>query len=180
MPFTVELETGERLLLETGFTASKNSEPFAFAVTDRGVFVPRKKLFAVKDPYYFERVPLSHIREVRIEPVRPYIAWTVAALMIAAGLVTTYLMMVPILRGEGGKVSGYPPAIVVVGLVIPYVIRGRRALVVRTTKGHFRWKAPLVVDGKSRTRIASVQEEILVACKKAGMHVFEADSPFDV
>jgi len=46
-----------------------------------------------------------------------------AAMMVVVGAISTFYMMRPQFKLQGGRVSGYPPAIVVVGLVIPFVIR---------------------------------------------------------
>src|SRR5436190_20211579 len=128
MPYSVELERDEQLIGSYSLTLGKKAEPFVFAVTTQALFLPRKKFFAVKDPTYFERAPLHSVREVRIQRLRPYAMLVLAAIMVVVGAVTTFYMMRPQFKLEGGQVSGYPPAIVVVGLVIPFVIRGRYGL----------------------------------------------------
>ena len=55
MPFEVNLEAGEQLILKYAFPQLE----FGFAVTDRAVFLPAKKWFAVSDLFYFHRVPIS-------------------------------------------------------------------------------------------------------------------------
>jgi hypothetical protein len=66
MPFVIEPEMGETIILEAEYAASEKSVPFAFGITNRAIFLPAKKTFAMKDPWYFRRVPLSDVREVRI------------------------------------------------------------------------------------------------------------------
>ena len=107
MPFDVNLEEGERLLENLSFVVPKNSQVFHIAISDRALFLPRKKFFAVKDPSYSERVPLNRVREARVKKLSPFLLWTLALLMVVVGVATTGLMMLPILRGEGGQVSGY-------------------------------------------------------------------------
>ena len=125
MSYTVELQPAEELILNDGFQASAKSDPFWVAVSNRSLFLPRKKFFAVQDPYYLEKVPLSNVVSVSRIRLRPYAWWVLAALMILAGTISTILMIKPLITGEGGTVSGYPPAIVIVGLVIPFAVRRR-------------------------------------------------------
>ena len=94
-----------------------------------------------------------------------------AAIMVVVAAVTTFLMVRPILKGEGGKVSGYPPAFVVVGLVIPFVIRGRYGLVVTYGEKRFRGKPTIAVDKKSRTATANFITEIADARRAAKCNV---------
>ena len=140
MPFDVKLEEGEHPIALLSFVASKKSEAFHLAVTDRAVFLPRKKFFAVKDPTYCERVPLNRVIEANVKKLSPYFLWTLALVMVLAGTVTTGLMMLPILKGEGGEVSGYPPAVAVVGLVIPFIARRRYGLSISIVNEAFLWK----------------------------------------
>lgn len=173
MPYEIADESGEEMLLNTSFTASQKSEPFRIALSNLAIYLPRKKAFAMKDPTYFERVPFSNVIEVRIHRIKPYFMWSLAAAMILVGAVTTVWMMMPVLRGEGGKVSGYPPAIVVVGLVIPFIAGRRFSLDVKTTGKPFRWKPELLVDKKSRTKVDNYLSEIGNACQKAGLNVVD-------
>jgi len=100
MAYTPELEAGEELAHQTELCCPAKAEPFCFAVSNRALYIPRKKLVALKDPYYFERVPHSGVREVSIERLRPYGWWVLAILMTAAGLVSTILMMWPFFHGH--------------------------------------------------------------------------------
>lgn len=173
MTYEIADESGEDILLNTSFSASQKSEPFRLALSNLAIYLPRKKAFAMKDPTYFERVPFSNLIEVRIHRIKPYFLWTLAAAMILVGAITTIWMMMPILRGEGGKVSGYPPAIVVIGLVIPFIAGRRFSLDVKTTGKPFRWKPELLVDRKSRLNVEHCLTEIGDACRKAGLNVVD-------
>ena len=177
MPYSVELDRDEQLIGTYTLTIGKRAEPFAFAVSTQALFLPRKKFFAVKDPTYFERVPLNTVREVRIQRLRPHAMLVLAAIMVAAGVVTTFLMVGPLGKGEGGKIRGYPPAIVVVGLVIPFVIRGRYGLVVTYGEKRFRWKPTISVDKKSRAETTDFLMHIAEACRTARCNVIDERAP---
>ena len=59
MAFTIDPEPNEEVFLEAEYAASEKSEPFAFGVSNRAVFLPAKKRFVLtNDPFYFKRVPL--------------------------------------------------------------------------------------------------------------------------
>lgn len=177
MPFEVESEPGESIILCEAFRATEKAEPFAFAVSDRALYIPAKKLFAVRDPFYFRRVPLNQVQSASLERLRPTATWVISALLVVVGLVTTYLMFEPLLAGRGGRASGYPIAIVVVGLVLPFAARGRHALVISLTSGAFKWKPMLTVGGTGRVEGLAFQKRILEACRKAGVFIRD---PIDV
>ena len=88
MSFDVKLEESEQLIALLSFMASKQSEAFHVAITDRALFLPRKKLFAVKDPTYCERVPLNRVIEANVKKLSPYFLWTLALIMVLVGTVT--------------------------------------------------------------------------------------------
>jgi len=170
MAFVVELEPGETLLKQYWYAPPK-AEPFSFAISARAFFLPRKKRFAVSDALYFERVPLSDIRSATKVRLRPYGWWVFAAILIVVGVWSSILMMEPILRGHGGTMSGFPPGIAVIGIVVPFAVRGRYAVVLNLASGKFQWKAPIAVDRKSREEIRAIQDGILEMCRKLGVPV---------
>jgi hypothetical protein len=171
LPFDVVPEPGETIVLHEGFQPSKKAEPFAFAVSNQALFLPAKKLFAVSDPYYFRRVPLREVQSVALQRTRPAGIWVLSALMIVAGLATTYWMLEPVFSGRGGRVSGYSIGIGVVGVVLPFAARGRFALVVSLTSGSFKWKPVLTVGGPGKAQGLALQQRILEACRKVGLVV---------
>ncbi|MCC2668772.1 MAG: hypothetical protein K0Q72_1243 [Armatimonadetes bacterium] len=150
---------------------------FCFAVTDRAVYVPATRLVFSGDPHYLKKVPLSEVREVRVEPIRPYAAWVFAAIMIAAGLMVGASMVLPFLLHIEGtyRMSAWPLALLVGGGLLPFVARGRRRLVVAFQKGGFCWTPPLVVDRESREQVQSILTDILRAAANAGMVTVGAD-----
>jgi len=171
MPFDITLEKGERLIANLSFMASRNSAPFHIAVSNRAIFLPRKKLFAVKDPTYCERVSLNRVVEGRVKKLDPYVLWSLALLMVAGGTATTGLMLLPILRGEGGQFSGYPPAVALVGLVIPFIATRRFGLSISMTDETFLWKPPLLVDRASRGTLQHFLAQVADAFRRAGVEV---------
>ena len=174
MAFTIEREPNEDVFLEVAYAASEKSEPFAFGVSNRAVFLPAKKTFVLtNDPFHFKRVPLSDVREIRIRRLRPFFLYVLAVAMVVIGAYTTIGMFSPEYARNGGRIRGWPFAITVGGLVLPFAARGRYALVVSQTKGTYRWKPPLVVDRASKNRIAEVLTSIVAASRRAGIHVFD-------
>jgi hypothetical protein len=172
MAWTIEMEPGEQVILDAEYQASEKSEPFAFGISNRALFLPAKKTFALtNDPYYFRRVPLSEIRELRIRRLKPFAMLVLALMMVVVGLYTTIGMFTPAYRETGGQIKGYPFAILVAGVVLPFAVRGRFGLVVSQTNGTYKWKPPIVIDRASKDKIAQVIAAIVEGSRKAGIPV---------
>ena len=176
MPFVIEPETGETIILDTEYAASEKSEPFAFGITNRAIFLPAKKTFAMQDPWYFRRIPLAEVREIRIRRLKPHLLTVLGILMTAVGLFTTVGMFMPDYQRGGGRIYGWPIAILVGGLILPFVARGRFGLIVTLAKGKFRWKPPLVIDRPSKENIAAVLAAIVQGARSAGIRVMDERS----
>lgn len=160
---------------QVDFRVDEKSEPFCLAVTNQAVYLPAKKLFAVSDPFFFRRVSHGQVKAVSIRALRPYGFWVLAAFMFVIGLATTILMALPFFSGEAGtfKISGWPLAILVGGIIMPFAARGRLGLVVKTESDQFSWKPPLVVDGSSKGKIEVILVRIAAACQKANLPVLD-------
>jgi hypothetical protein len=171
MPFDLSLEEGERLIANLSFVVPKDPAAFHIGITNRAVFLPRRKFFAVKDPTYSERVPLNRVVEAKVKRLNPFLLWTLAVLMVAVGTVTTLLMMLPVFRGESGHLSGYPPALAVVGLMIPFVSRRRYGLSISIVGETFLWKPRLHVDRASRNALQVFLTQTGDALREAGVNV---------
>jgi hypothetical protein len=182
MPCVIEPEPGEHVLLDLAFRASdkqtvsrtaEKPDDLRLGISDRAVYLPAKRFVVSGDPCYFRRVPKDQVRLVQLQTLRPYALWIAAVLMVLAGLVTEVLMMMPLVMQIPGKykVSGWPLAILVGGLLLPLAARGRLRLVMHLTRGRFRWDPPLVVDHASKRRIAATVDDILTACRSAGLQV---------
>lgn len=171
MPFDISLEEGERLIANLSFVVPSDPEAFHIAITDRAVFLPRKKFFAVKDPTYCERVLLNRVVEAKVKRLNPFFLWALALLMVIVGTVTTGLMVLPFLRGERGQLSGYPPAVAIVGLVIPFIARRRYGLSISIVDEAFLWKPRLHVDRASRNEVDLFLTQTADALRQAGVNV---------
>jgi hypothetical protein len=175
MAYEVITEPGETVQTNIQLRLSEKAQPFFFAVSDRAIYIPRVKLIAKTDPYYFQRVPFDHIQHISIRRLPPYALWVLAGLMIPTGLLTTYWMMEPVMRHEPGvhEISGWPIAVFVCGFLVPIAARGRFGLDISFRDGKFRWKPPLVVDGASKQKIADALQSIIAACDKGGTRVLD-------
>lgn len=173
MAYKPELEPNENLALQIAFKVSEKAAAFNFAVSDQALYWPATKAFAVNDATYFKRLRSNEISEVCVRRLPPYGLWIVAVLMMLAGLVTAYFMYAPLINQEPGehRVSGWPIAIFVGGILLPFAARGRLGLEVRTHDKKFRWKPPLVVDKASKQKIQATFDEIIAACEKSGLRV---------
>ena len=173
MAFKPELESGEKLRLQVAFKISKKSGVFNFAVSDQAVYWPMRRAFAMTDPDYFRRLRNSEITEVCIRRLSPYGLWVFAAIMLLVGLVSTIVMLAPLISRQPGMhtVSGWPFAIMVGGILMPFATKGRRGLEVITHDKTFRWKPPLVVDKTSKQKIQATFDQIAAACEKSGLRV---------
>jgi uncharacterized membrane protein (DUF485 family) len=176
MPFIVDPQPGEQVYLQKEFRGS-HSHVFAMAVSNQAVYVSAEKFVVKGDTWYFKRVPLSDVREVRLVKQRPIYLIMLSAIMIAFGGIVSFQMMwlaFHPLPGMSTRGSGWPFAILVGGIVIPFIARGRKILTVRMRKGKFKWKPQLAVDKKTRELYSNLQDEIVQACKKAGVHIVDS------
>jgi uncharacterized membrane protein (DUF485 family) len=176
MPFVLDPQPGEEVYLQKEFCGS-HERIFAMAVSNQAVYVSAQR-FAVhqSDTWYFKRVPLSDVKEVLLVKQRPIYLIMLSVIMIVFGAVVSFQMMWVALHAAGKTytVSGWPFAILVGGLVIPFIIKGRKTLIVRMRKGRFKWKPQLSIDKKTRDLCASIQNELLLACKKAGIRTVDS------
>jgi hypothetical protein len=173
MAYKPELEPNENLALQIAFKISEKAAAFNFAVSDQALYWPATKAFAMNDATYFKRLRNNEISEVCVRRLPPYGLWIVAVLMMLVGLATTYFMCAPLISHEPGehRVSGWPIAIFVGGILLPFAARGRLGLEIRTHDKKFRWKPPLVVDRASKLKIQATFDEIITACEKSGLRV---------
>jgi hypothetical protein len=171
MPFVVDPQPGEEVYLHKEFRGS-HDHVFAMAVSNLALYVPVQKLVLKRDSWSFNRVPLSDVLEVRLLKQRPLSLILLSAAMIIFGTVLSVLMMWRAfnpMEGVPYKVSGWPMAIAIGGMIIPFIARKRRTLLVRMQKSKYKWKPQLAIDKKTRQLCSDIQDEILQACKKAGI-----------
>src|SRR5437660_6884592 len=92
MPFIVDPQPGKQVYLQKEFRGS-HKHVFAMAVSNQAVYVSAQKFTLKRDPWYFKRVPLSDVREVRLVKQRPIYVILLSAIMIVFGAVVSFLMM---------------------------------------------------------------------------------------
>jgi hypothetical protein len=92
--------------------------------------------------------------------------------MVLAGAFALYLLI----GKDGGnnqpestKAIGYSAALLIVGFILPFFAKGRRALVIRMIDETYRWKPRLVVDRASRFEIEQLQNDFFYACRRVGI-----------
>jgi hypothetical protein len=169
VPFTVDPQPGEEVYVFREFRGS-HGHVFAMAVSNQAVYLPMQKLVLKRDAWCFKRVPLSEVTEVNVRKQKAVWIYLFSAGMIIFGGVATFMMMrSALLQMPGSKVSGLPIAILVCGFVVPFIARGRATLIVKLIKGKFKWKPQLAVDKKTREIQSKLQDDILQACRKAGI-----------
>ena len=176
MAFTVEPQPGEHVYLQKEFRGS-HDHVFAMAISNQAVYLSAQKFALKRDPWYFKRVPLSDVREVQLVKQRPIYVMMLSAIMTVFGTVLSFMMMWRAFHPMPGvpyTVSGWPFAIAIGGIIIPFIARGRRILIVRMRKGTFKWKPQLAVDKKTRELCANLQDEIVQALKKVGVHIVDS------
>src|SRR5437868_6925191 len=96
MAYDIVLQSGEELLTRINFRVSEKQRPFHFAITNQAIYVPRIKLIAKTDPFYFQRVPVSQVRFLNVRRQPAYVPWFVGALMFLFGAFGTYSLFEPI------------------------------------------------------------------------------------
>lgn len=171
MPYEINPEPGENVLLDVWFQPSNKCEPFGFAVSDQALYVPAKKFVISGDPRFFKRVPDCDLRSISVEKTRPYAAWMLSALMTVAGLTIIGGLII------GSRVTTDPHAfcealsVLVGGLLVPFAAKGRKRLVITMASGTYKWNPPFVVDKASKQQIESVLQSILEACRRSGKPV---------
>ena len=63
MAYEVIAQPGEEVEAKIELRISKKAQPFFFAVSNRAIYIPRIKLIAKTDPYYFQRVRLEQVQQ---------------------------------------------------------------------------------------------------------------------
>src|SRR2546430_16455068 len=92
MPFTIDLQPGEEVYLQREFRGS-HDHVFAMAVSNQAVYVSAQKLALKRDPWYFKRVPLNEVEEVRLVKQRPVYIFLLGLVMVLFGGFFLFLMI---------------------------------------------------------------------------------------
>ena len=95
MPYEIQQEPGERVLLDLAFRASEKQVVYRSAdrpddlrlgISDRAIYLPAKRFVVSGDPCYFRRVPKAQVNLVQVQGPRAYGLWIAAVLMVLAGV----------------------------------------------------------------------------------------------
>ena len=176
MSYQLKPEPGEIILLDVRFQPSQKSEPFHFAVSDQALYLPARKFVVSGEPTFFQRVPKSDIKAVRIQDVRPYGSYAFAVPMFLAGIALGISCLassvaVPV------RAYGWALALVVGGCVLPFAAKGRQRLVVAYAERTFKWNPPFVVDKPSKQQVKDILSSILDACRQTGIPTVHPAQP---
>jgi hypothetical protein len=134
MPFIVEPQPGEEVYLLRELRNSRGV-PFAMAVSNQAMYIPAQKFALKRDAWYFKRVPLPEVMDVSLTRQRSALVYLFSMVMIVFGAVTAYLTMAQAFE-PGARATGWPLAILVAGIVMPFIARGRKILVVKMQKAN--------------------------------------------
>ena len=169
MSVEIPLEHNEKLIFADHFQSDSYSIPFAFAMTENSLFVSKEKHFS-KESWYYERIPINQIKKVYLKKERRKWIWIISIILFLAGLSFTVIMMSNALnRLPGTRISGVPFAILVCGIILPFISKGRNILVIESAKENYKWKPRLVVDKANKNRIKDLQTDIINACREMGI-----------
>jgi hypothetical protein len=170
MAYQIVPEPGEQVQVKIDLKLSKKAKPFHFGISDRALYIPRVKLIAKTDPYYFQQVRLESVQQVSVKRLPAFALWLLGGLMICGGLVMGWLLLLPFLNHEPGfhHVSGWPFGLVVGGFLLPFAAKNRFGLEIVFSEGTFRWKPPLVFGAVARGRILETLDSIVSACEHVG------------
>ncbi|MEW6348253.1 MAG: hypothetical protein AB1646_04275 [Thermodesulfobacteriota bacterium] len=137
MAFTIQAEPGETILIHEVYVPPENAgidddqHRFAFAVSDRALYVPHRKWYAWGDAWSFRRIPLSRVKSVTLHTSPPGWGWRLLNVSLAAvGLLSTWSMITSILAGFGQEIDVNSIFLPAVGLLLLFVYRGRSVLLV--------------------------------------------------
>ena len=176
MAYVPELEVGETLVLKLAFQVSIKDKPFNFAISNRAIYWPSTKAFAIDDATYFKRIQNNEIIEVSAKRLTPYGLWLLAPLIVLIGAVTGYYIFAPVINHERDKsvlsvFYHYVLPVIVAGILMPFAARGRLGLEIKTQDNVYLWKSPLVIGSAPRKKIQTMLDEVLDACGKSGIRV---------
>jgi hypothetical protein len=168
----LQLEPGERLYSQGVTAASLNAMPYGIAVTDRAIFtLAKRRGFVSNDPWYYERVPLSHVRSVRLARASPVGAYVLAATLVILALAVGAFEFFPMIKGGSGYIGKDPIVAVITGIIIAVAARGKKTIVLETATGTKKLTPPSSIAVSNKALIERIQLEFVEGCRKAGVQV---------
>lgn len=163
----------EDVIADVQYRPHGRAEPFAMTITTRAFFILRKKRFAVRNPYFFDRIELGEIRLVRVERLRVVGWYVLAVLLVVASAYTTWGMFTEAYRNNDGRLSVWPLVVLMAGLVLPVAARRRYGLVVLQRDASYRWKPPFVVGAPARRKQNDILSTLVNAARAVGVIVHD-------
>jgi hypothetical protein len=136
MAFDPQPADGERVLsVLTVIFDRKGTERLDLWLTDRNVYFPGRRIFAVSDPVTTGAMPLSDIQEVAWRPPSAVQRYGIGVGLMLVGGILSFGMLV---AGEDSIIVGMPTAMLLAGPLFPFLARKKRYLESQGTKGRFR------------------------------------------
>lgn len=169
-----DLDENEAVLLDIAHQMA-NSTPFRVVITGSAFYFLSQKTFAVSDPWYFEKVTLSQISCVMRRKIRAIYSWIISSFLIIGGAIGLYSMYYAafVKPHKEVLVSGYPFALLLGGIIIPFLAKKRYGIFIKCDNRSYSWKPTFVIDNKSRQEIAEKQRLIIETSRELGVNVID-------
>jgi hypothetical protein len=173
MSLEIKLEQNETLIYQGDVEATRYTHPFRFAISNRALFICQEKHLA-KESWHMVKVPLNQVRQVFLHRPRRIGVFLAALFLTLGGLALTVFMLSNVFyQLPETKVTPWPIIILASGVLLPFITKKRMVLVVQTTDRLLKWKPTVMACKEEREIITKIQQDILVECKKAGIHVMQ-------
>jgi hypothetical protein len=156
----------ERIVFEEVLPLEGN-DTVAFAISNRSAFLPAKRLYALRDPYYYKKVPLSELRCVFIARHRNLLFWLQSVFIVASA---AFLLYEDLRRVPPRFDLSILHMCLIAGMVIVVALR-RRSVVVNTVRGNIAWNPPPGMRRATQARLVAFEERVLEAFRQAGVRV---------
>jgi hypothetical protein len=165
MAYELNLEPGEKVIFESEIAEGDLGEPFLVAVSDRAVYFPRKKWFALSDPYRTLRLELSELREVSIRGSHSLVLMVLGALAAGGGVAVIAAAMTSFRDLTLGLKFG------AFGVLLVWGAFGRQRIIASTVTTSYTWRRPLRASKEGRRLLSSTLHDLLSACRRVGVYV---------
>lgn len=156
MSYDAQVQPGEIIQYHGQFQKNKNADPFAITVTDKAVYIPRKKSFAISDPYYFERWCKEDVLNWRVEKIKPFGMYVLGSVITVLGLLCSWLMFEIIYTNGQGTLAVAPLFLIGLGLTIFLSASSRMTISIITSEKKFRWKYPMSISNEQKKYLESM------------------------
>lgn len=166
MALKIELQPGEAIVFEDGVKGDRR--PMVLGLTNQAVYVTKEQHFA-NESWRLERIPIPMVTQIYLEKEKKIIPLILAILVFSGGLLLTLGMAWNVSQQlPGTKVSPWPIAFMLLGILIPFITRGRQILVIQEGKKLHKWK-PEIFDFKKKNAY-DLQKRFVEACREIGIN----------